>query len=259
MLNHNFKKKFGQNFISDKNLLKAICNDADINEDDEVLEIGAGGGSLTEALSESAKRVVSYEIDNDLKDHLLSLNLENVEFLFDDVMNYSLDEIEKDFKNGYKMVANLPYYITTPILFKFLKSTKLTSLTIMVQKEVAERMIATAGGKNYGVLSVMTAYYGNAEIKRVVSRKLFYPQPNVDSAIVNITLNHGKTTVKNGDKFYKFVGGMFAMRRKPLRNNLAKFGVNTEKLALLGEDTLAKRAEEFDLYEIMEIYLKLFN
>ena len=174
-------------------------------------------------------------------------------------MNYSLDEIEKDFKNGYKMVANLPYYITTPILFKFLKSTKLTSLTIMVQKEVAERMIATAGGKNYGVLSVMTAYYGNAEIKRVVSRKLFYPQPNVDSAIVNITLNHGKTTVKNGDKFYKFVGGMFAMRRKTLRNNLAKFGVNTEKLALLGEDTLAKRAEEFDLYEIMEIYLKLFN
>ena len=94
MLNHNFKKKFGQNFISDKNLLKAICNDADINEDDEVLEIGAGGGSLTEALSESAKRVVSYEIDNDLKDHLLSLNLENVEFLFDDVMNYSLDEIQ---------------------------------------------------------------------------------------------------------------------------------------------------------------------
>lgn len=259
MINHNFKKKFGQNFISDKNLLDAICRDADIKEDNEVLEIGAGAGSLTEALSHTAKKVVSYEIDNDLKEHLLSLGLKNVEFVFGDIMNYSLETIEKNFKSGYKMVANLPYYITTPILFKFLKSTKLSTLTIMVQKEVAERITAVNGGKDYGILSVMTAFYGEAEIKRIVSRKLFYPQPNVDSAIVTITLNRGKFTGIDDEKFYKFVSGMFAMRRKTLRNNLSKYGVNRELLAKLDDEALAKRAEEFSLTEIIEIYLKLFD
>ena len=137
MINHNFKKKFGQNFISDKNLLSAICNDAEINSDTEVLEIGAGAGTLTEEISQNAKKVVSYEIDRDLQNHLLSLNLSNVKFVFDDVMNYSTKEIENDFEGEYRIIANLPYYITTPIIFKFLnESTRLASLTIMVQKHL---------------------------------------------------------------------------------------------------------------------------
>ena len=136
MIEHNFKKKFGQNFISDKNLLAAICQDAGVDKNCDVLEIGAGAGTLTSEISQNARKVVSYEIDNDLKEHLLSLNLQNTKFVFGDVMDYSTKEIEDNFEGEYKIIANLPYYITTPIIFKFLnESDKLSSLTIMVQKQ----------------------------------------------------------------------------------------------------------------------------
>lgn len=259
MTQHNFKKKFGQNFISDKNLLNAICLDGEVSKEDEVLEIGAGMGSLTSALSKHAKKVVSYEIDKDLNDHLLSLQLENVEFVFGDVMDYSLMQIENSFEGGYKMVANLPYYITSPIIFKFLKSDKLKSLTIMVQKEVAERIVAQAGDHNYGVLSIMTAFYGRPQIKRIVSKKLFYPEPNVDSAIVNIKVERNGNEKIDDEKFYKFICSAFAMRRKTLKNNLLKGGISHEKINSLSADTLAKRPEDFNLTQFVEIYLKLFG
>ena len=221
MINHEFKKKFGQNFISDTNLLNAICDDAQVTEQDEVLEIGAGAGALTEAISKKAKKVVSYEIDTSLQDHLLGLNLDNVKFVFGDVMNFSLQDIEKDFEGQYKMIANLPYYITTPIIFKFLNdSKKISSLTIMVQKEVAERIVAGVGGKDYGILSIMTAFYGEAKIDRIVNRKMFYPQPNVDSAVVTIKINREKYKNIDGNKFYNFIKSAFSMRRKTLKNNL---------------------------------------
>lgn len=137
MINHNFKKKYGQNFITDINLLNAIVKDAQINANDDVLEIGAGAGTLTEVLSNTAKKVVSYEIDSDLQNTLLSLDLQNTRFVFKDIMKEPLEKIEEDFVGEYKMVANLPYYITTPIIFKFLNnSKKLDSLTIMVQKKL---------------------------------------------------------------------------------------------------------------------------
>ena len=148
MINHNFKKKFGQNFISDKNLLQAIVSDANISGSDDVLEIGAGAGTLTEEISKKARKVVSYEIDKDLTQHLIELNLKNVQFIFEDIMNEKIENIENKFNDKYKIIANLPYYITTPIIFKFLNnSTKLQSLTIMVQKEVAERIVAKEGKK----------------------------------------------------------------------------------------------------------------
>ncbi len=259
MIEHNFKKKFGQNFISDKNLLNAICTDAGLSEADQVLEIGAGGGSLTGAISSHVKRVVSYEIDKDLQSHLLSLGLKNVEFVFGDIMNYSLSEVENAFEGSYKMVANLPYYITTPIIFKFIKSKKLDSLTIMVQKEVAQRMVAGVGSKDYGILSVMVSFYGNAQIKRIVPRNLFYPQPNVDSAIVNIKIDRTKFFSINDEEFYKFVGYAFSMRRKTLRNNLSHNGISKENLAKLDEKVLSKRAEEFDILQLIEIYSKIIG
>lgn len=259
MIQHEFKKKFGQNFISDKNLLNAICEDAEVNKNDEVLEIGAGAGALTEAISSKAKKVVSYEIDKSLENHLLGLDLDNTRFVFGDIMNFSLEEIEKDFSTGYKLIANLPYYITTPIIFKFLNdSKKISSLTIMVQKEVAERIVAGVGGKDYGVLSIMTAFYGEAKINRIVSRKMFYPQPNVDSAVVTIKLNRDKFKDIDGDKFYNFVKSAFSMRRKTLRNNLTQGGYKREKITALGEEILSKRAENFDINQLLEIYLKIF-
>ena len=148
MIEHEFKKKFGQNFISDKNLLSAIVRDAQVSSNDEVLEIGAGAGALTQIISQNAKKVVSYEIDKDLVDVLSSLKLKNAKFVFDDVMKYDTEDIERDFDGQYKLIANLPYYITTPIIFKFLgESEKIESLCIMVQKEVAERIVAKAVAK----------------------------------------------------------------------------------------------------------------
>lgn len=261
-MEHNFKKKFGQNFISDKNLLQAIVDDAAITDKDNVLEIGAGGGSLTAALSKRAKRVVSYEIDDDLKEHLLSLNLENVEFVFADVLKEKIEDIEKRFAcQQYKIVANLPYYITTPLIFKFLEEgSGVTSLTIMVQKEVAQRIVAAPGNKDYGVLSVMVNFYGDAKITRIVGRQMFYPSPKVDSAVVNITKtrNFDKKNAKNMSNFIKTC---FSMRRKTLLNNLSN-GLKMPKAKLqekLANFNLNLRAEDFSLSQFLQMYNLLYR
>ncbi len=258
MIEHNFKKNFGQNFISDKNLLLAIVDDAGIVSEDEVLEIGAGAGSLTQALSQRAKKVVSYEIDKELEDKLTALNLKNVEFCFADIMKVEVSQLEKKFQGNYKLVANLPYYITSPIIFKFLsQSTKLTSLTIMVQKEVAQRIVANYGSKDYGVLSIMVQFFGEAKLTRNVSRNLFYPRPNVDSAIVHIKIKEKFVDIDK-QSFFAFVQTCFSMRRKTLKNNLLKEEKYKTKLQNLSEEQLVKRAEDFSLEQLIIIY-KLLN
>ena len=234
-----------------------ICNDAGVSIEDEVLEIGAGAGSLTQVLNENAKKVVSYEIDKDLTDHLLGLGLKKTKFVFGDIMDFSVEEIEKDFEGEYKMIANLPYYITTPIIFKFLNGSKrIKSLTIMVQKEVAERIVATEG-KDYGVLSIMVSFFGQAKLNRIVNRKMFHPQPNVDSAVVTINIDRDKYNDIDGEKFYQFVQNVFAMRRKTLRNNLNKAGYDKGKIDSLGELVLSKRAENFDIAFLIDIFSKI--
>ena len=258
MINHNFKKKFGQNFISDKNLLSAIVEDGQVDGDD-VLEIGAGAGTLTSEISKKAKRVVSYEIDKDLECELLSLNLKNVKFVFDDVMKYDIAEIEKDFEGDYKIIANLPYYITTPIIFKFLNGSKrVQSMTLMVQKEVAERMVAKVGTKDYGVLSVMLGFFGRTFVTRIVDRKMFYPVPNVDSAVVRIEIDREKCQNLDTEKFFRFIQTCFSMRRKTLKNNLSKLS-KPQKLALIDEQILSKRAEMLSLEQFENIFRIFFE
>lgn len=252
MIEHQFKKKFGQNFITEKNLLNAIANDAQI-ENCQVLEIGAGAGTLTQVLNDRAEFVHSYEIDLDLKEHLLSLKLSNTKFFFEDIMKLPLEKIESDFSH-YKLVANLPYYITSPLIFKFIKSNKLDSMTIMVQKEVAQRICAKENSKDYGLLSIMTAFYGESKITRIVGKDNFYPKPKVDSAVVNIKIDRKYRDVDE-DKFYDLVQNLFSMRRKTIRNNLAK---NYKSLiAKLDEDLLSKRSEQLSLAQIINIYKKM--
>lgn len=252
-----FKKKFGQNFISDKNLLNAIVKDAGITKQSNVLEIGAGAGSLTSALDENAKKVVSFEIDRDLQEHLLSLNLKNTTFMFDDFMNADLSEVERLFDGKYKVVANLPYYITTPIIFRFLENAKsLESLTIMVQKEVAERVCSKVGGKDYGILTVMTNFYGTPKITRIVNRQMFYPQPNVDSAILHIEISGNKYENIDKSKFLSFVKSCFSMRRKTLLNNLGTIVSKDRLKNIFDEKTLIRRAESFSLDEFVEMFKK---
>ena len=230
--NFRFNKKFGQNFISDTNLLNAIVSDAEICKDDVVIEIGPGAGSLTYAIAQQAKKVVAFEIDTNLKDVLKTtlLGVSNVEVIFKDVMDVDMAEIEKIAGGPYKVVANLPYYITTPILMRFLEeSTNMTSMSIMIQKEVADRLTAKAGTKDYGRVTVAVDYFGNAKLARNVSRQMFYPQPNVDSAVVRIDRDK-KYTCSDEKLLRQVVKSAFAMRRKVFSTCLASgLGISKDK------------------------------
>ena len=262
MSEHVFKKKFGQNFISDRNLLQAIVSDSGVSAGDNVLEIGAGAGALTEVLDKVAGKVVSFEIDKDLQPQLLGLGLKRTQFVFGDVMKVPTQDIDRMFSGQYHIVANLPYYITTPLLFKFLgQSSNVATITVMVQKEVAQRMVAQKGEQDYGLLSVMVAFYGSACITRIVGRKMFFPQPKVDSALVKIIVDRNKFSGIDKVDFYRFVQGCFSMRRKTLKNNLSHaLGINVKTLSeMLDEKTLASRAEEFSLDELIEIYKRIKN
>ena len=221
--NFKFNKKFGQNFIFDKNLLNAIIDDSNITKQDDVLEIGPGAGTLTKVIASKAKKVVSYEIDTNLKP-ILEENLKNVEnayIIFSDALKTDIKEIESNFEGEYKIVANLPYYITTPLIFKFLQQTnKVQTMSIMVQKEVGDRLTAKAGDDEYGSISVVLDFYANVKILRNVPRRMFVPAPNVDSCVVQIEFVKNKYDA-NADTFEKIVKSAFLNRRKTLANNLS--------------------------------------
>jgi len=233
--NFNFTKKFGQNFIFDTNLLSSIVSSAGIDNTCDVLEIGAGGGTLTDILSQTAKRVVSFEIDNALQDYLTDKfeDRDNVRLVFKDVMNVPTSVIDDMFEGGYHMVANLPYYITTPIIFKFLEeSTKILSLTIMVQEEVAYRLVAKENTADYGAITASIATMGEAKIIKKINRRMFTPAPNVDSAIVHIRLTPDKYDIHDIKTLRRVIKSAFAMRRKTLSNNLrSSFNLTTDEIA----------------------------
>lgn len=228
--NFKFNKKFGQNFIFDKNLLNAIIEDSKIQRTDEVLEIGPGAGTLTKIIASKAKYVVSYEIDQNLKP-ILQENLKdckNSTIIFKDALKTDISEIEANFTQKYCLVANLPYYITTPLIFKFINNTKnIKSMTIMVQKEVGQRLIATDKQGDYGAISVILDFYGDVKILRQVPRHMFTPSPNVDSCVVQI--NFYDKFDANEKIFEKVVKYAFTNKRKTLVNNLsAGFGVSKD-------------------------------
>ena len=229
-----FNKSFGQNFIFDTNLLRAIASDADIDKSTQVLEIGTGAGTLTKILGDMAKSVVSYEVDKNLKP-VIEENLfgvTNVQVKFGDILEQSINSIEQNFSGEYKMVPNLPYYITTPIIFKFLEqSTNLKTMVIMVQKEVAERLCASEGSANYGAITASIKLWGNAKITRIVKRNMFVPAPNVDSAIVRIDYEPNKFNISDISLTKQVIRSAFNMRRKTLANNLkTSFNLSSEQI-----------------------------
>lgn len=213
----------GQNFLTDKNLLAAIVADAKVESGDVVIEVGAGQGALTVPLAATGARVIAYELDGRLEEYLrpIEKTYPNLTVVMGDFMKAALPEAK-----GYKAVANLPYYITTPVLFRFLDDPECASVTVMVQKEVAERIAARPGGKDYGVLSVSSQLCGTPEITRIVKRTMFSPPPNVDSAVVRITKN-GKG---GDDKVKAVVRAAFAMRRKTLYNCLSSAGYDKSRI-----------------------------
>ena len=220
-----FKKQFGQNFISDTNLLRSIVEASGIDENTTVVEIGCGAGTLTRALAESAKKVYAFDIDRDLQPVLAETlsGLDNVEVIFRDFNKLNLKEFEKEIEE-YTVVANLPYYITTPLVTKLLEeSDKVQGLSIMVQEEVAERFCAKEDTPEYGSITAAIALKGNAKIVKRVSRNLFYPRPNVDSAVVKIDFERGRIQVQDERAYRQTVKCAFLNRRKTLENNLVNF------------------------------------
>lgn len=221
-----FQKKIGQNFLIDSNVLESIIRGAEITKDDFVLEIGPGIGTMTQYLCEAARQVVAVEIDKMLipiLEDTLS-EYDNVEVINQDVLKVDIKSLADEKNNGkpIKVVANLPYYITTPIIMGLFESgVPIDSITIMVQKEVADRMQTGPGSKDYGALSLAVQYYATAKVILNVSATCFMPRPNVDSAVIKLT-RHKEPTVNVADEklMFKIIRASFNQRRKTLVNGL---------------------------------------
>ncbi len=255
-----YKKSLGQNFLYDTNLLRAIANDGGVESDDLVLEIGAGAGTLTKVLAEKAKKVISFEIDKSLIPILEKVGAEqkNIEFHFQDFMEASVDNL---FEGKAKVVANIPYYITTPIIFKLVDLIeKFDSILVLIQKEVAERFAAIHGNKDYGITSVILQSIFDVSIPRIIKKECFTPSPKIDSALCKL-VPHNRYKISDFEKFKEFVHKSFSMRRKTLINNLKQ---NFDKELLI--KTLEKfaykdtvRPEEISVENFIKIFEELSN
>lgn len=256
--NFNFKKKFGQNFIIDENIIESALSSIEIDKDTLVIEIGPGAGSLTYKLAKYASKVLCYEIDESLKD-ILNKNLQefdNIEIIFDDFLKRDvLKDIEGEKYNKLYVVANLPYYITTPIIVKFIEDKMpVDKIVVMVQKEVGDRFKASPKTKDYGSLTVYLNYYFNVRKIMNVSRNVFLPKPNVDSIIVEFKRKESLLPLKNEDVFFKLVRDSFKQKRKTLKNNLNGYDLEkVEEVLKKHSYSLSTRAEELPLEVFVEI------
>lgn len=232
---HNFRftKSLGQNFLTDESVLSDIVNAAEVTENDFIIEIGPGVGTLTEKLLEKAKAVCAVELDSSLIPILEEelKEYDNFSLVHKDALKVDFNEIIGDEKS-VKIVANLPYYVTTPIISRFLKEGyDFKSLTIMIQKEVAERMAAEPNNKTYGAISLLAQYYCDTEIIRKVPPTAFIPQPKVESIVITLhKLPEPRVKVKSEKLFFNVVRQAFNMRRKTLWNCMKNIGLDKEKL-----------------------------
>ena len=256
MIEHNFKKKFGQNFLQDNNIIRKIVDTANIEDNSLIIEIGPGAGALTKELVKKGK-VLAYEIDTELKERLEEQFKENdIEIIFDDFLNRNVKEdIKKYNYNKLYVVANLPYYITTPIITKIIEEKlDLEKMVIMVQKEVGERFSAKTNSKDYSSISVFLNYYFNIKKEFIVSKNSFIPKPNVDSIVVEFNRKENNYNVKDEKLLFKLIRDSFEFKRKTLRNNLK--GYNLDKIENVLEKhnlDLSVRAEQVPLELFIEI------
>lgn len=250
------KKSLGQNFLRDPHYLNKIVDAAGIGPDDQVLEIGPGLGHLTHVLTQRARKVLAIEVDDRLIPLLLDefSAVRNFELLHADALEYDYDSLD----GTWKVVANLPYYISTPIIQKLiLHRSKFKSLTLMLQKEVAERIAAPPGGKEYGFLSVLVQLYAIPRIEFKVPPGAFTPRPEVDSAVMTLVIrDQPAVPVKDEDFFMVVVKAAFSQRRKTLRNSLKQLNVAKEKMEMVLDKTgidLGRRAETLSLEEFRRL------
>ena len=267
------KKSLGQNFLVDPNILTNMLTAGEIDKETVVIEIGPGIGALTERLAQEAKQVIAFEVDRRLEPILKNelAAYDNVEIIFQDILEAHLPELFADrFEptDRIVLVANLPYYITTPIIMNFIEANlPVDAYVMMMQKEVAERMTASPGSKNYGSLTVAIDYYTEAEISFIVPRTVFVPQQNVDSAVLRLKRREEpKVAVANEAFYFRLTRGSFQHRRKTLWNNLMGiFGKSDEaKEALRAaletvEISGSRRAETLSIEEFALLANELYK
>lgn len=246
----NFQKKFGQNFLIDTHVLDKIIDASGVTEDDFVLEIGPGIGTMTQYLCERAREVVAVEIDKNLIPILSDTlkNYSNVTVINEDILKLDICKLAEEKNQGkpIKVVANLPYYITTPIIMGLFEShVPIDSITIMVQKEVAERMQEKPGSKEYGALSLAVQYYAKPEIVANVPPNCFMPRPNVGSAVIRLTRHTEPKIVVKDEKFmFKLIRASFNQRRKTLQN-----GINNSAELSISKDAVVEALRKMGLSE----------
>lgn len=269
---HGFRlsKSLGQNFLTDKNIIDEIVASAQINPNDLVVEIGPGIGVITTEAAKYAKKVIAVEIDKNLIPILKETleGRENIEVINQDILktdvNSLIDSCSENF-TGVKILGNLPYYITTPIIMKLLEDgVKADSITIMMQKEVADRINALPGTKAYGALSVAVQYYCTAEAVVNVPKEVFIPQPKVDSTVLRLQIRKEKPVLlENREMFFKCVKAGFGQRRKTLLNSLMGIDGITKKIVRKALDEVgidsSRRAETLDLKEFAELSNEIFS
>lgn len=257
-MGHNFKKKYGQNFLQNDFILDKISDSFNVSKNSIIVEVGAGSGVLTKRLITKNVPVISFEIDESLKVYLDKLRSDNLTIVYKDFLSVQLNQYLKDYKSIY-FVANVPYYITTPIITKFIDENIIPNeMVMMVQKEVAERLSASVGTSAYGAISAILNYFYDIEYLFTVSRDDFYPVPNVDSAVIKFTKRNELLELKDFNIYKKLINDAFKYKRKNLNNNLKGYDLNliNEVLRKYNLD-LQKRAEDVPYYVFLEISNKL--
>ncbi len=257
-------KKLGQNFLINQQIIDEIIEKSQITKEDTILEIGPGLGSLTKALMQNAKRVIAVELDENMVNILKNrFNNENLEIINEDILKIDLNEITNKY-GKIKVVANLPYYITTPIVMKLLEEEyNIESITVMVQKEVGERLCAEPGSRDFSAVTVGVNYYSNSKIIIDVPKDNFMPVPEVDSCVIKLDiLNEPPVDVKDKKRFFRLVKAAFSQRRKTINNSLASGEFSKENvlntLSKLGIDAKL-RAENLSIQDFANITNELIG
>ena len=246
------KKHLGQNFLFDPLILDNIIQASGLSGEDTVVEIGPGPGRLTRKLAEIVKRLIAIELDPELYERLKGdfIAYRNVEIIHADALKFPFETIGK-----FKVVANIPYYITTPIIFRLLEAREyLQSMTLTTQKEVAERIAAEPGGKDYGVLTIMIQYFAQAELMFIIPKEAFRPVPKVDSAVVHMKiLERPSVMVRDEKMFFRLVRTAFSQRRKTLSNSLKGISDNIKDVLLQSGIDPQRRPETLSLEEFARL------
>ena len=256
MDNFEFKKSLGQNFLKDQNIINKIINFSSVDKETLVIEIGPGQGALTKFLKLYHCQLVCFEIDERVKPFLKLYEDEKTKVIYKDILDVNIKEEISDFKyNNLFVVANLPYYITTPIIEKIINSKiNVEAMVLMVQNEVANRLCAKPNSKDYGFMTVYLNYFYDVDKLFVVNRKSFNPVPNVDSAVIKLSRKINSINADNEEVFFKLLKDSFMMKRKNIRNNLKKYDLGIIEEVLKEYDLdLGCRAENIPLECFIEI------